>query len=44
MSLDCQKMQTIYKVIWVLQNILYTSAPIITTVYWKMVYRGKTAG
>ena len=41
--LECEKMQLPFKVIWVLQNIIYSPAPVITILYWNLFYRGEAA-
>lgn len=40
---ESDKMHWRFKVIWVLQNIIYSSAPIVTIFYWNLYYQGKTA-
>ena len=40
---ESQKMRLIYKVIWILQNITYATAPQVTIVYWDINYDGKQA-
>jgi len=39
--LECEKMQLPFKAIWVLQNIIYSPAPVITILYWNLFYRGE---
>ncbi|KAK2181264.1 hypothetical protein NP493_404g02071 [Ridgeia piscesae] len=34
------QMSPVFKVIWVLQNITFTSAPLVSAIYWPAVYRG----
>ena len=38
---ESQKMRLFYKVIWILQNITYATAPQVTIVYWDINYDGK---
>ena len=38
---ESQKMRIIYKLIWILQNITYATAPQVTIVYWDINYDGK---
>ncbi|KAI0227335.1 hypothetical protein LSAT2_022204 [Lamellibrachia satsuma] len=38
---ECQKMRLTFKVIWVLQNITCTSAPLVSVMYWSLFYHGK---
>ena len=40
---ESQKMRNIYKLIWILQNITYVTAPLISLMYWTAVYDGKTS-
>ena len=40
---ESQKMPLIYKVIWILQNITYVTAPMVSFFYWNFKSDGKTS-